>query len=264
MLDYGIRGQVVMVTGAASGIGRATAMMAASQGAAVVLADLSSTALDTVEAEIIAAGAAAFACAFDVRDAQATEDAVAQAERKLGAIQGLVAAAGVGGPAPASTMNSRTWSEVIDINMTGVFCSVQAVGRRMIERRHGAIVTVGSTSALGGTRERAHYCASKHGVVGLSRALAIEWGPSGIRVNCVAPGPVDTPLLRKHWPQRRIDREMLDRIPLRRLATAEDQAKVCLFLLSDAAAYVSGVVLPVNGGLSAGYLTHLGDDDQSP
>lgn len=113
----------------------------------------------------------------------------------------------------------------------------------------------------GGTLHRAHYCASKHGVNGLVQALAIEWGPRGVRVNCVAPGPVDTPLLRRHWTQRKLDRVYLDRIPLRRLATPEDQARAALFLLSDASAYITGVVLPVNGGLSAGYSTHYGPVD---
>lgn len=261
MVDFGLAQRVIFVTGAGSGIGRATALLAASAGAKVLIADLSASAAETVAEEVRAAGGCALALAFDVRDVNATAEAVELAEARLGPIDGLVASAGIGGPAPAESMSRDTWSAVLDTNLTGLFNSAQAVGTRMIRRQCGSIVAIGSTSALGGTLHRAHYCASKHGVVGMVCALAIEWGPRGVRVNCVAPGPVDTPLLRKHWSTQRIERVMLDRIPLRRLSTGEDQARACLFLLSEAAAYITGVVLPVNGGMSAGYSISLNPAD---
>lgn len=260
MLDYGLEGRVILITGAASGIGRSVALLAARSRASLILTDVSSTGLRDVAAEINASGGMAIPRTLDVRDACAIEAALDEAEARFGPVDGLVAAAGIGGPAAAAAMPELIWNEVVEVNMTGMFRTVQTVGRRMIERRFGAIVTIGSTSAIGGTESRAHYCASKHGVAGMTKALAIEWGPQGVRINCVAPGPVDTPLLRKHWPAARIERVIVDRIPLRRLATGEDQAHVCLFLLSDGAAYVTGVVLPVNGGLTAGFMTHLSSD----
>ncbi|MDO8279856.1 MAG: SDR family NAD(P)-dependent oxidoreductase [Burkholderiaceae bacterium] len=263
MLNYGLKDRVVFVTGAGSGIGRATALLAAADGARVVVAGLTPESADTVVEEIRSAGGQALGVAFDVRDSAATEDAVARAEADLGPIDGFVGSAGVGGPAPAETMSDEIWSTVIDTNLTGLFNSIRSVGRRMVARQRGSIVAIGSSSALGGTMLRAHYSASKHGVIGMVRALAIEWGPRGVRVNCVSPGPVDTPLLRRHWSQERIDRVWLNRIPLKRLASAEDQARGCLFMLSDASSYITGSVLPVNGGLSAGYSTNLSEMDAS-
>lgn len=260
-MDFGLAQRVVVVTGGGSGIGKATAVMAAGGGASVLVVDISGEAAAAAVADIEALGGRALAAAVDVRDAAAVAAAIDEAGAKLGPIYGLVASAGVGGAAPAESMSAATWSTVVDTNLSGMFNCMQAAGRQMLKRGAGSIVAIGSTSGLGGTLQRAHYCASKHGVNGLVRALAIEWGPRGVRVNCVAPGPVDTPLLRKHWTQPKLDRVYLDRIPLRRLATPEDQARASLFLLSDASAYITGVVLPVNGGLSAGYSTNYGVAD---
>ncbi|MDO9435956.1 SDR family NAD(P)-dependent oxidoreductase [Hydrogenophaga sp.] len=254
-MDFGLAKRVIAVTGGGSGIGRACAMMAAEQGASVMVGDFSRAAAEATVAEITQAGGRAFAAFFDVRDDAAVSKAFADGEGALGPLDALIASAGVGGAAPAESMSMAAWTQVLDTNLTGLFNCAQAAGRSMLQRGHGSIVAIGSGAGLGGMAERSHYSASKHGVNGLVKSLAIEWGRRGVRVNCVSPGPVDTPLLRQHWSQERLERIYLDRIPLGRLAHADDIARAALFLLSDAAAYITGVVLPVNGGLSAGYST---------
>lgn len=254
-VNFDLAGRVIAVTGGGSGIGRACALLAAAQGAAVLVADVSRAAAEAVAGEITQAGGVGRAAVFDVCDAAAVAQSLADAEAALGPLHGLIASAGIGGAAPAESMPTEVWRKMIDINLTGLFNCAQAAGRSMLQRGQGSIVAIGSGAGLGGMAERSHYSASKHGVNGLVKSLAIEWGPRGVRVNCVSPGAVDTPLLRKHWSQRRIERLYLDRIPLRRLATAEDQAHAAMFLLSNASSFITGVVLPVNGGYSAGYST---------
>jgi NAD(P)-dependent dehydrogenase (short-subunit alcohol dehydrogenase family) len=182
-------------------------------------------------------------------------------EAGLGPIDGLVAAAGISRPGRAEELDEAVWASVIHVNLTGVFLSCQAVGRGMISRGAGSIVAIASGDALGGHAGRAPYCASKFGVVGLVQTLAIEWGRHGVRINATAPGGVDTPMLRRGVPQDFIDGVMIDRTPAGRLSTALDQARACLFLLSDASRFINGVLLPVDGGATAGYLTHLNGED---
>lgn len=257
MLNFGLKGRVVLVTGGASGIGGAVARLAAADGALVAILDANREAADAMAASLESQGAAALALAVDVRDAAAVDDAVASVEDRLGPIDGVVAAAGISRPGRAEELPEADWSAVIDINLTGMFNTFQAAGKRMLARRRGALVGVGSVDSLGGHAARIHYSASKHAVAGLVKSLAIEWGRFGIRTNCLAPGVVDTPLLRTVGVARHIDEVMCDRTPLGRLSSAEEQAKVTLFLLSEAASYVNGVVLPVDGGLTAGFFTHL-------
>lgn len=248
-MSFDLSGRVVAVTGGGSGIGAACARLAAQCGAAVMVGDVSSDAASSVAKEIQAAGGRALAIAFDVRNSAAVTEAFDRAVGELGPIDGLVAAAGVGGAASSESMSLETWQKVIDTNLTGLFLCVQAAGHSMLSHGRGSIVAIGSGAGLSGLPERTHYSASKHGVNGIVRSLAAEWGPRGVRVNCVAPGPVDTPLLRKNYSAEQIDRIYVRKIPLRRLSTAEDQARAAMFLLSDAADYITGVVLPVSGGL---------------
>lgn len=261
MLDFGLAGRVIMITGAGSGIGRQTALLAAGQRGRVVVCDANGDAANAISEEIRSAGGDAFAATFDVADQQATEAAVQDVEIRFGPVDGLVAAAGISRPFKAEDLPLDVWSAVIAVNLTGVFISCQAVGRRMIARSKGAIVAIASGDAFGGHAGRAHYCASKYGVVGLVQTLAIEWGRHGVRVNATAPGAVDTPLLRGGVPSDFIEDVMIDRTPMQRLASADDQAMGCLFLLSEGARFINGVVLPVDGGATAGYLTRWSGAD---
>lgn len=261
MLDFGLKGRVIMITGGGSGIGRDTALLAASSGALVAVCDSNGEAAERVGAEVRNVGAEALPVVFDVTDGTATNEGVASIERTLGPIAGLVAAAGISRPQRAEDLPEPVWNNVISVNLTGVFLTCQAVGRRMIARKAGAIVNIASGDALGGHAGRAHYAASKFGVVGLTQSLAIEWGRHGVRVNATAPGGVDTPMLRAGVPADFIDGVMVDRTPMARLSTALDQARANLFLLSDAASFISGAVLPVDGGFSSGYLTHWNGAD---
>ncbi|MDB5828958.1 MAG: 3-oxoacyl-[acyl-carrier protein] reductase [Variovorax sp.] len=260
-MDFELAGRVIVVTGGASGIGLAVAQEAAAQGARIGIIDSSPAQADAALAAFRAAGVEALVEIVDVRDEAACEAATDRIERALGPIDGVAACAGISRPEPSESMLEETWDAVIGINLTGVFRSIRPAGRRMIQRRRGAIVTISSTDGLGGHAARAHYAASKHGVVGLTRSLAIEWGRYGVRVNAVAPGVVDTPLLRRNVPPEHVANAMIDRVPLGRFSTAREQANACLFLLSDASSYISGATLAVDGGLTAGYFTRWGGAD---
>lgn len=260
-MDYGLRGRLIFITGGGSGIGRAIGVDAARGGASVAVVDAVAERAEQVAAELRDLGAKAMAETLDVRDAAACEAAVARVEQKLGAIDGMVACAGISPPSAANVMPDEIWTRCLDVNLTGLFRSVQAVGKRMVARRRGAIVTISSIDGLGGHAGRVHYSASKHGVIGLTRALAIEWGRHGVRVNAVAPGVVDTPLLRANIPPDHLQHAMVDRNPLGRLSRPEEQAGPTLFLLSDAASYVNGSVMTVDGGSSAGFFTRWNGAD---
>ena len=260
-MDYGIEGRVIAVTGGASGIGLAVASEALRQRAKVAILDSSAQQAEAALEVLRPLRGQVVAHTVDVRDPAACEAAIAAIESQLGPIDGLVACAGVSRPEPAAQMQGETWNLVIDVNLSGVFHSVQPVGRRMIGRGRGAIVTIASTDGLGGHAGRAHYAASKHAVVGLTRSLAIEWGRHGVRVNAVAPGVVDTPLLRKVAPPEHVKNAMVDRVPLGRFSRADEQAHAALFLLSDGASYVNGTTLAVDGGLTSGYFTRWNGAD---
>jgi NAD(P)-dependent dehydrogenase (short-subunit alcohol dehydrogenase family) len=211
--------------------------------------------------EIKGAGGQAMPLHYDVREPEASDAAIELAESALGPIKGMIAAAGISRPAPAERISAQEWREVLDTNINGVFFSVQQVGRRMIDRRAGSIVTMASVTSFGGMAGRAHYTTSKHAVVGLTKSLAVEWGRHGVRVNAVAPGFVDTPLLQRNIPERYRREVMIDRVPLARLATATDVANGCAFLLSDAASYITGSVITIDGGLTAGFFTRMSGGD---
>jgi NAD(P)-dependent dehydrogenase (short-subunit alcohol dehydrogenase family) len=260
-MDYGLQGRVIFITGGGSGIGRAIGIEAARGGAKVAVVDAVAERAEQVAVELRHLGAKAVACTLDVRDAAACEATVASVEQKLGAIDGMVACAGISPPSAAHLMPDEIWTRCLEVNLTGMFRSVQPVGKRMVERKRGAIVTIASIDGLGGHAGRAHYSASKHGVIGLTRALAIEWGRFGVRVNAVAPGVVDTPLVRANIPPDHLEYAMVDRNPLGRLARADEQAGPTLFLLSDAASYVTGSVMTVDGGSSAGFFTRWNGAD---
>jgi len=249
-------GKGYLVTGAARGIGEAVVRRLAAEGAMIAAADLEATGLESLAADLRAGGTKVVTAAFDTRDSTAMDAFVAHAVAELGRLDGAVPCAGIARSAPAEDMTDAQFSDVLGINLNAVFYTCRAVGRVLLAQGSGAIVNLASITAKGGQPGRANYAASKWGLVGLTKTLAVEWGHRGVRVNAVAPNGVDTPMIRNGLPPEFLDGVMLDRTPLGRLAKPEEVAAVIAFLLSDEAAYVNGAVLEVDGGVTAGFMTH--------
>jgi NAD(P)-dependent dehydrogenase (short-subunit alcohol dehydrogenase family) len=254
-------GRVALVTGAASGIGAATARRLAGEGAAVALLDLDAAAVARVAAAI---GGAARGFACDVAASQAVVEAVRAVESALGPVDVLANVAGVGDPGglPLERLDDALFARVLSVNLAGPFYLCRALVPGMAARGRGAVVNVSSLagrtkSALGGLA----YTASKSGLLGLTRHLAFDYGPRGVRVNAICPGAVDTPMIRTAAKAGAAQGEAIAAtrakhsaalqalMPIARLSTPDEQAAAIAFLASDDASYVNGVSLDVNGGL---------------
>jgi NAD(P)-dependent dehydrogenase (short-subunit alcohol dehydrogenase family) len=244
-------GKVALVTGAASGIGRATACLLASKGAAVVVGDTAEAGgLDTVRRITDAGGHASFVRA-DIADARAVQAMVQLAVETHGGLDILHANAGVPGPdKPLVEWNESEWNHVLAVNLTGVFLCCRAVIPFMTGQGGGAIVITASVAGMQAVPFTCAYNVSKAGLISLTQTLALECAPLGIRVNAVAPGEVDTPMgVASLYGDPDILQAYLRLIPLRRIARPDEIAQAVLYLVSDAASYVTGVTLPVDGGI---------------
>ncbi|GAA0319995.1 SDR family NAD(P)-dependent oxidoreductase [Sphingomonas oligophenolica] len=238
-------GRHVVVTGASSGIGRATGILLAKRGAKVSLIARRAEALAAVRD---AAGGETFAIAADVSDRPAVLAALDRAEAALGPIDGLFANAGTGGAfAPFVDYSTEVFEAVLRTNLLSPFWAMQRVLPGMIERRRGAILVTGSLASERGMAHNPGYVASKHGVLGLARAAAVEAAPHGVRVNCIVPGFIETEMLANLGEEAL--GAMQARTPQGRTGTAEEVAEVAAFLLSDAAAHVTGQSWAVDGGI---------------
>ena len=230
--------KTAVVTGGASGIGRAVAERLRSDGFRVAVLDLSAT--DD-----------GFGHVADVSDRAQVDTAIATIREEFGPILVLVNAAGVEGFKKFSRMSFQEWSKVIDVNLNGVFHTIQAVLPDMLEAGWGRIVNISSSSTHSGQPFMAHYVAAKSGVNGLTKALALEYGPCGITVNAVPPGFVDTPMLRSAESRHLLGgtvEEHINRTPVRRVGRPADIAAACAFFVSEEASYITGQILGVNGG----------------
>jgi NAD(P)-dependent dehydrogenase (short-subunit alcohol dehydrogenase family) len=245
-------GKVAVVTGGGSGIGRSTALQLAERGASVVVADIAADNAKAVADEISAAGGAATAHDADVTDPEAVEDMVATAVSAYGGLDIAINNAGMSGTfAPIDEQPIEDWRATIDLNLSGVFYCMRAEIPRMLERGGGAIVNTSSGAGLMGFAGLPAYVASKHGVVGLTRGGALEYAKRNIRVNCVCPGTVHTPMLETFAGDDKVLEMMGKAMPVGRLATPEEIAAAIIWLASPAASYVTGHALAVDGGAAA-------------
>jgi len=244
-------GQVALVTGAGRGIGRATALRFAEEGAVVIINDMHQDSVDAVVEEIRSRGGKAAAAVFDVTDRSEATKAVERIVDEYGAINVLVNNAGGESMQPAETYSN--WDRVVAVNLTAPFLMSQAVANAsMIPAKRGAIVNLSSLAGLAALPNDAGYSASKHGVIGLTKALGVEWAKYGIRVNAVSPGMSETPASLA-WKEREPEafEARIARVPSKRMGRAEEQAAAILFLASDDASFITGHTIPVDGGQMA-------------
>jgi NAD(P)-dependent dehydrogenase (short-subunit alcohol dehydrogenase family) len=251
--DSRFKDQVVVITGSARGIGFSTAEIAASEGAKVVICDLDPDNVGAAVARLKTAGADVIGVAGDVSDPSQVESNVSEIMTRLGRIDVLINNAAINSFFAPEALPIETWRRELEVCLTGQFLWAQSVAvASMIPARNGSIVNLGSGAALAGIPKCAAYVAAKHGVVGLTKALAVDWGQYNIRVNCVCPGLTFTELSKQtasHDPERARQREL--RIPLGRGAQPEDVARTILFFASYEAYSISGEIVSVDGGTLA-------------
>jgi 2-hydroxycyclohexanecarboxyl-CoA dehydrogenase len=233
-------------------MGLAIARHLAARGDRVGVLDLQGEAALRAAGELREAGAAALGVDADVTDRSAVDAALDKVRAELGPIAIMVTSAGLEAFETFPAITAESWERILAINLTGTFHCLQAAVPDMLAARWGRMVTISSSSAQSGSPRLAHYVAAKAGVIGLTKALALELAPHGITVNNVPPGMIDTPMLRgaeAHGDIGKLEKLVPRMIPVGRLGTAEDIAATCGFLCSDAAAFITGQVVGVNGGM---------------
>ncbi len=243
--------RVAIVTGGASGIGLAIAERLSADGNAVAVFDLDGSAAEAAADKIVAAGGNAIGLTVDVTDRRQIDAGVDETRSRLGRPTILVNSAGLDGFDPFLKISAEKWNRILAVNLTGTFDCCQAVLPDMIEAGWGRIVNISSSSTHSGQPMMAHYVAAKSGVIGLTKSLALEFGPKGITVNTIPPGFIDTPMLRRSEAKGLLGEGVeyhAAHTPVRRAGRPEDIAATCSFLVRDEASYITGQVIGVNGG----------------
>ncbi len=247
--------RIAVVTGGASGIGKATAENFAAEGAKVIIGDLASSA----GAKIAAAIGGTFV-PTDVREAKQVEALVQAATDKFGRLDVMFNNAGIGLSIPLLETSEEDYRRTIAIDLDGVFWGLKFGGKVMVNQKRGAIINTASVAGLIGSPGLSAYNAAKHGVVGLTRNAALEFGAYGVRVNCICPGVIDTPLVMNMFGAMEGARKMLDAMhPMLRMGQPEEIAKAVTFLASDDASFITGHALAIDGGIMAGIGANAGN-----
>jgi 3-oxoacyl-[acyl-carrier protein] reductase len=247
-VELGLRGKVVVITGGGGDIGRECARLFAAEGAYVAVSDVNLAAAEAVAAEAERGGVRALALRTDVTDPEDVARLFDQTASRLGPVDVLINNAGIFQSRPLDELTADDWDRVMDVNLKGVFLCSQAALRGMKPRRTGAIVSIASLAGqVGGIHAGANYATSKAGVISLTKSLAKNAGPHGIRVNCVNPGVIDTAMTRP-WPPE-VREALAAQTPLGRLGRPDEVARVIVFLASDAASFVHGAHVDINGGI---------------
>lgn len=242
-----LENKIALVTGAGRGIGRQIALKMASQGASIIIADIDEKTMEDARQEVESLGVKAMAVKMDISDQDSVQAAVDKMLEEFGRIDILVNNAAIFRKAPFLEMSLEQWKQTTDINLTGLFNVTRAVAPGMAERGSGAIISIASVDAFQGCRDYSHYAMTKAGVVGLSRTLAQELGPHGVRVNVIAPGIMLTEMTRDRVEANK--EAYLARVPIGRIGVPEDIANAALFLASEMSSYITGQVIHVNGGM---------------
>jgi len=250
-----LKDKVAIVTGARRGMGRTHALVLAKAGAKVVVADISLEDCQKVVEEIEKNGGEAIAVKCDVSKKEEVKEMVKETVEKFGKVDILVNNAGITQFKPFLELTEEEWDRTIDINLKGYFLCAQATAEEMAKQKAGVIVNIASV-AMGqqgiGFPTLVHYCASKGGIVGMTEALAVELAPFGIRVNAIAPGMIDTPMIDPVKKDPGTMEAMLARVPMHRVGKPEEVSNLVLFLASDASSYITGSTVVIDGGWLAG------------
>ena len=244
---FSLKEKVALVTGASQGIGRVTALALAEAGARVAVAARTEEKLATLVSEITAAGGEAFAVKMDVADAEQVKAGFKQVLEKFGRLDILVNNAAITRDGLAMRMKADDWDAVLRTNLTGAHLCIQQALPTMMKARAGRIINIASVVAQMGNAGQSNYVAAKAGLIGLTKAIAIEISSRNITVNAVAPGFIETPMTEVL--DDKVKEELKTRIPLGRMGSARDVASAIVFLASDEAGYITGHVLDVNGGM---------------
>jgi 3-oxoacyl-[acyl-carrier protein] reductase len=243
-----LKHKVSIITGAAQGIGLATALKFAEEGATVIVCDMKPEGVDSAVALVRSRGAQTMGFTLNVTDRPALDLMVATVKERFSSIDVLVNNAGITRDARLQKMTLEQFDSVIDVNLRGVFHASQAVLPAMVEQHSGVILNASSVVGIYGNFGQTNYAASKFGVIGFTKTWSRELGPKGIRVNAVAPGFVETPILAT-IPDK-VMQQMREQVPLHRLGRPEEIANVYAFLASDEASYINGAVIEVSGGMT--------------
>ncbi|HCA41600.1 MAG TPA: hypothetical protein DEP01_09070 [Aminobacterium sp.] len=247
-MDLGLESKVVIVTGGASGLGKAMVEAFAEEGATVVIADVNKADGLQFASDLSSQGKQADFLFLDVSDAEQVNTAIDSVFKKYGKIDVLCNNAGINVRKFALDISPEEWQKVINVNLSGMFYCAQAVGRVMVQQKSGKIINTASVSAVRGHLKRAPYASAKGGVYQMTKVLAHEWGQYNVNVNAIGPGFVETPLTSKLINGPGVREEMTSKIPMKRLGKTEDIVGPVLFLASDCSSYITGQLILIDGG----------------